>query len=59
METFKKTLPVAMGVIIGGLFLFGVYTFIQDHQKINSVISFLNTQIQASQQNSVTPAPVK
>lgn len=53
-------IAVAVGIIIGGLEFYEVYTVYQDHQTITSVVSFLNQQIDAAQkqQQAVTVAPV-
>jgi len=58
MEIIKKTLPVALGVVIGGLLIWGVVTFVKDHKALKEVVSFLNAQIQLSQQRTVQPEPV-
>ncbi|MCX6753423.1 MAG: hypothetical protein NTW62_03730 [Candidatus Nomurabacteria bacterium] len=50
----SKILEVALGVLFGGILLFGAYTMYQDHTKLQSVIDFLNTQIQKTQQTQQT-----
>ncbi len=54
-KTFiAKSLSVALGLILGALCLWGIYTQYQDHKALGEVVSFLNAQISASQKASVS-----
>lgn len=51
-ETMKKSLSVAVGVIIGVAIIWLGVVLVRDHKTLKQVTAFLNAQIQLAQQQS-------
>lgn len=49
---------IVIGIVLGAVFLFGIYTVYEDHQTIKQLVSFANQVISASQK-SATPTTGK
>jgi len=51
-DTFKKILNTTIALLISAFILFLLYTIFTTQQKVNAVVRFINSSIEAQKQNT-------